>query len=120
MGFRAPRKLYRHPRAKRKGVYRFTKGSKSRRPRGFQVFILYSWQPIKSLSVLATETVSNHSVRKTSHRDGDFYSSCSRLTDNSVYSCLVFGTVTPKRNQTLGSHQIRPAPPHDTYGGVFL
>ena len=46
--------------------------------------MLYSWQPIKSLSVLATETVSNRSVRKTSHRDGDFYSSCSRhpLTDN--------------------------------------
>ena len=39
----------------------------------FKVFRLYSWQPIKSLSVLATETVSNRSVRKTSHRDGDFY-----------------------------------------------
>ena len=36
-GFRAPRKLYtcRHPRAKRKGVYRFPRGSKSRRPCGF-------------------------------------------------------------------------------------
>ena len=33
--FRTMRKLYRHPRAKRKGVYRFARGSKSRRPRGF-------------------------------------------------------------------------------------
>ena len=35
MGFRAPRKLYRHPRAKCKGVYWFPRGSKSRRPQGF-------------------------------------------------------------------------------------
>ena len=34
-GFRAPRKLYRHPRVKFKGVYRFPRGSKSCRPRGF-------------------------------------------------------------------------------------
>ena len=33
--FRAPRKLYRHPRVKRKGVYRCPRGSKSRMPRGF-------------------------------------------------------------------------------------
>ena len=34
-GFTAPRKLYRHPRPKRKGVYRFPRGSKSRRPQRF-------------------------------------------------------------------------------------
>ena len=39
-------------------------------PEGFIMFILYSWLPIKSLSVLATETVSNSSVRKISLRDG--------------------------------------------------
>ena len=33
--FRAPRKLYTHPCTKRKGVYRFPRGSKSRRPQGF-------------------------------------------------------------------------------------
>ena len=52
--FRAPRKLYRHPRAKRKGVYRFPRGSKYRRPRGFhRIRYLYctSMQPIKLLSV---------------------------------------------------------------------
>ena len=34
-GFRAPRNLYRHLHAKCKGVYRFPRGSKSRRPQGF-------------------------------------------------------------------------------------
>ena len=38
-GFRALRKLYRHPCAKRKGVYRFPRGSKSRRPQGFHLKI---------------------------------------------------------------------------------
>ena len=69
-----PRGNYRHLRTKRKGVYRFPRGSKSCRPRGFHrlrcLFILYNWQPIKPLSVLATETVSNRSVRKTLRRDG--------------------------------------------------
>ena len=36
-------------------------------PEGFIVKV-YSWQPIKALSVLATETVSKRSVRKTSGR----------------------------------------------------
>jgi len=34
-GFRAQHKPYRHPRAKCKGVYRFPRGFKSRRPLGF-------------------------------------------------------------------------------------
>ena len=63
--FRAPRKQYRHPRAKRKGVFRFARGSKYRRPRGFhRIRYLYctSMQPMKSLSVLATALASNRSV----------------------------------------------------------
>ena len=57
-GFRAPRKLYRHPRAKCKGVIGF-QGNLNPRVSLFMVFILYSWQPIKLLSVLAPKLLAS-------------------------------------------------------------
>ena len=77
---------------------------------------IYRFKPISN----PYGNYSNRSVRETSHRDGDFHSSCSRhlLNRNSAYSCLMFGTVTPKRTR-LEDHT-KDAPPHDTYRGVFF